>query len=156
MKEQGLSEKSLPVEIKRRLRNARCLTDLETRGFKFEENGSGDYDGRCTFCNDLNDPSCKNGSFSYQGKSSFGMDEVLSSNFRTLKGNIRRHIVTAQIHAKSFLDDQARRKCAEILSDRNKEAGLHLGRIAMKCYLKGRPYIDFEDDVLLLAKSGAK
>ena len=37
---------------------------------------------------------------------------------------------------------------------KNQEAGMIIGRLAMKSYLKGRPYTDFEDDIYLFATAG--
>ena len=55
-----------------------------------------------------------------------------------------------------MLSNQKQRRKNDKLQSKNRKAGLNLGNICIKNYKLGRPYTDYETDVLLLEKSGAQ
>ena len=66
-----------------------------------------------------------------------------------------RNIVDSKAHLDAITDIRAKAKAKNNLISKNRQAGFNLGRLCMEKYLKGRPYTDYETDVLILAKSGA-
>ena len=75
--------------------------------------------------------------------------------FSYLKRNIIRHIQSSKSHLQAVTDIKAQEAAKSELLSKNRKAGLNLGRLCMEKYIKGRPYTDYEDDVMLLAQSGA-
>ena len=51
---------------------------------------------------------------------------------------------------KKHVEAEEERKAKQrLLENKNEHAGMNLGRLCMKLNLKGRPYADYEDDVLV-------
>ena len=79
----------------------------------------------------------------------------MAREFSYLKHNLVKHIQGNKSHLQAVADKVAQEAAKNELMSKNRKAGLNLGRLCMEKYLKGRPYIDYEDDVMMLAQSGA-
>ena len=76
----------------------------------------------------------------------------MSREFINLKKNLKRHLSTKS-HRERILEERDKKEREDKLNNKNIEAGMNLGRLAMKCFLLGRPYTDFETNVLLLKRA---
>ena len=68
---------------------------------------------------------------------------------------MKKHIVQSKTHCSKLEKENEKYSAICELESKNRKAGLNLGLAAMKNYLLGRPYTDFESDVLLMRKAGA-
>ena len=85
----------------------------------------------------------------------FDEEEYLPRAFINLKKNVKRHCIDGKQHKEKLkLEDE--RKEENKLKTLNQEAGMNLGRVCMKLFIKGRPYVDLVEDILLMKKAGAK
>ena len=89
-------------------------------------------------------------------QSSFSANENLSRSFTNLKGAVKRHIINSKAHCENLEKEEERKEAELELESKNKKAGLNLGLAAMKNFILGRPYTDFENDVLLMKKTGSE
>jgi hypothetical protein len=82
----------------------------------------------------------------------FDDHEYLPRAFINLKKSVKRHLIDSISHQKNVKAEQERQS---LLEKKNENAWMNLGRLCMKVYLKGRPYTDYEDDVLVQKMNGA-
>ena len=134
---------------------ARSVEDFENIGFK--------YDGKsnivCSVCEPVEAGKAGQapGVFFYDRVHGleFEDDEFLPQEFCNLKKSMKRHIRTSKTHSDAVKMEVEKEEDARKLLSKNQRAGMNLGNICMKNYKLGRPYTDYEADVLLLEKSGA-
>ena len=114
----------------------------------------------CTVCDPKSIEGLSNevGAFAYNQDlgAEFDEEEYLPRAFVNLKKNAKRHCTDGQQHKEKLKLEEERKKEEKKLKTLNQEAGMNLGRVCMKLFTKGRPYVDFEEDVLLMKKAGAK
>ena len=79
----------------------------------------------------------------------FPDDVILPVKFKNLKKNLKRHIEVSNEHTKNLQSGIEKIRNSKRRKTKNGEAGMNLGRLCYKLFLKGRPYIDYEDNVLL-------
>ena len=133
------------------LKNCRSMQEVLEAGFMYDR-----YSGfvTCTVCSEDSRVAGKFYYSAHQGLE-FDDDEYIPRDFSNLKRSLTRHIVDSKAHLDAITDIRAKEKAKANLKSKNRQAGLNLGRLCMEKYLKGRPYTDYETDVLILAKSGA-
>ena len=157
VKESDIKEQNFSLEkVLMLLKCSRSIQELESIGFIHDKENSR---VKCILC----DESKESGeSLSHRGifkfcaseQSSFQPGENLSRSFVNLKQHVKCHIVSSKSHCIN-LDAENKKIAATCeLESKNRKAGLHLGLAAMKNFLLGRPYTDFENDVLLMKMSG--
>ena len=151
----GKKLESTQEEILRNLRVARSVEDFEMIGFKYD----GESQIFCSVCEpgEPGDGGQAPGIFFYDKELGieFEDEEVLPQEFSNLKKSLKRHITLSKSHTDSVKSEIEKEKAANELMSKNQKAGIILGNICMKNYKLGRPYTDYEVDVLLLDKSGA-
>ena len=127
------------------------MGEILKAGFMFDEENSSVF---CSVCVG----EAADAKFSYDSIHGleFPSDEYIPRDFSNLKKNVLRHIVNSKTHTNAVKDIEKREKAANDLKSKNTIAGLNLGRACMKNYSLGRPYTDFESDVLLLKQAGAE
>ena len=76
--------------------------------------------------------------------------------FRNLKRSALRHIEARKCHMDSLVEKEQKLKAEAELKSKNTVIGMNLGRLCMKNYLLGRPYTDYENDVLVTKKAGGQ
>ena len=132
------------------IKHSRSMPEILEAGFEYEED-SGLLS--CTVCRD----SKGGGTFYYSAAHGLEFDEseYLPRDFSNLKKSIIRHIEDSKSHFDAISDIRTKEKAKKDLISKNRQAGMNLGRLCMEKYIRGRPYTDYETDVLLLAKSGA-
>ena len=156
IKESAMDEPNADEENALMLLNyCRSVEELSTIGFQYDEE---DSKLKCVLC-DLSGSSeslkCRGlFSFSSSEQSSFTAKEKLSKNFTNLKGAVRKHIMQSKSHCVNLEQENEKHAAKCEMESKNRKAGLNLGLAAMKNYLLGRPYTDYENDVLLMKKSG--
>ena len=74
--------------------------------------------------------------------------------FSMLKMSLIRHIQTRKAHSQMIRDKKEQERLASDLKNKNQVAGMNLGRLCMKNYILGRPYSDYENDVLVAKMNG--
>lgn len=91
------------------------------------------------------------GLFSYDQSNglSFPEDVNLPDQFRNLKKHVKRHIKKSKKHLCNLRTEIEKQNAAARNKGKNYEAGMNLGRLCVKLYLKGRPYTDYEDVINL-------
>ena len=151
------SDEMTNKEIQNVILVARSLKELETLGFEYNaEKGQ----LLCTVCDPKSIEGLSNevGAFAYNQDlgAEFDEEEYLPRAFVNLKKNVKRHCTDGKQHKEKLKLEEERKKEEKKLKTLNQEAGMNLGRVCMKLFTKGRPYVDFEEDVLLMKKAGAK
>ena len=146
-------------EIIMLLVSSRSMEEIEGLGFEYDAENC---KLKCVVCDSKNvtENSDKAGvaSGEFQYKPSDGLvfttKEKLSRSFINLKAHLKVHILKNKLHCSSLAErnklDAAECEAYSI----NRKAGMNLGRAAVKNYILGRPYRDFENDVLIMKKSG--
>ena len=139
------------------LSSARSMEEVEGIGFTYNEDS---FKVICTLCEEGDSQqsatSSTSGEFKYNPTHglNFNQKEKISRPFINLKAHLKAHILNNKSHS-SNLSKQAEMNAAECeLLPKNRQAGLNLGRAAVKNYIHGRPYLDYENDVLIMKKSG--
>ena len=142
--------------ILRLLKIARSITDLEELGFKYYEDESL---LRCTLCADDENKSHEThsqavGVFSYNKvyERDFS-DKDFAPEFKNLKRTVKSHLVRTT-HLNQLKNQREKEEEERKRMNKNVEAGMNLGRHCMKNYNLGRPYTDYESDVLNTKLSG--
>ena len=131
---------------------ARSIDDLIDLGFEYCEIKKGFSCNLCTKY--LADPSEPKMNIKYEGPRSFGDKEKLDRSFRNVKRGLKRHITESLMHLKAKNNYNKDLMEQEKIASRNEEVGMRVGRTCMNLYLKGRPYTDFEDSILLQNLNG--
>ncbi|CAB4033793.1 Hypothetical predicted protein, partial [Paramuricea clavata] len=143
---------------------ARSINDIELTGFAYSSERSELCCSVCTEAEHENNAtlttvhgSSLSGMFSYEQSNglAFAENENLPDQFRNLKKHVKRHIKKSKKHICNLRNETEKQNAAVKMRGNNHEAGMNLGRLCMKLYLKGRPYTDFED-ILNLKQAGAK
>lgn len=143
----------------------RSLKDLQDLGFTYESNSS-ESELTCVVCHDPNKANTVTGNrtltkdqgvFSYPNdlENNFQDREFLPKEFTNLKKSIKRHLTDSITHKKNVNAEEERKAERSLFEKKNKKAGMNLGRLCIKLYLKGRPYTDYETDVLVQKINGS-
>ena len=141
---------------------ARSMTEIELTGFVYD---SSKNELRCSVCaipQSAPEDSAHvhtgslTGIFAYDQKTGllFSNEENLPEEFRNLKNHLKRHIKKSNLS--NVMEEIEKQQNAAKRKGNNYEAGMNLGRACMKLYLRGRPYTDYEHDVLNLKQAKAK
>ena len=144
---------------------ARSLKDIESVGFTYNEEKE---ELRCSVCtttegshmnhaNNTNNFSA-NGIFKYESQVtgvSFSPDQCLPEKFRNLKKHVGRRIKLSASHVQNLRSQMEKRKEIEKVKTKNYEAGMNIGRTCYKLFLKGCPFSDYEEDILVLKQAKA-
>ena len=156
----GVEEQNSP-EVKETLmllQVSRSMEEIQGIGFEYDEENE---KVRCKLCERKpgsvpNTPTNISGEFRYSLAAglSFDENEKLSRSFINLKAHLKAHILRSKSHCLSLMEEKERNAAECELVSKNRKAGINLGRAAMKNFIQGRPYTDFENDVLLMKKSG--
>ena len=125
------------------------MTDIEEVGFIYDNVNE---KVKCTVCISDDDQKLNNqnpGVFIYSLADGldFTKTDKLPRNFINLKKSLKRHILESQVHCSILKKEKERHEADLALTAKNREAGINIGRIAMKNYLQGRPSMDFENDI---------
>ena len=133
------------------IKHYRSMAEILSSGFSYDED---DSMVKCSVCDQV---TASSGKFFYDANEGleFDDDEYLPRNFTNLKKSIVKHIKNSKSHTNALKDVAEKEKAVNKIINKNRQAGLNLGRACMKNYLLGRPYTDFEMDVLIMKKSGA-
>lgn len=140
------------------LKVTRSLKELLELGFTYESDSS---QLRCMICQDANnanpEKTTDHGIFAYGNdlEKEFEDREFLPREFINLKKNIKRHLADSVTHKKNVQAEEQRKAERSLFEKKNEKAGMNLGRLCLKLFLKGRPYTDYEDDVLLHKINGS-
>lgn len=98
---------------------------------------------------------CHPSVFSYDVENgiNFPIGINLPPKFRNLKRHLKDHLLS-NLHKKSvdLIEDIDKEKNKH--ATRETDVGLRIGRIAYRLYYKGRPYVDFEDEIALNIQNG--
>ena len=118
-------------------------------GFTYDKEDSGKV--ICSVCQDR-------GEFIYPQENglTFKDNIFLPRPFCNLKKSLVRHISDSKCHANFIRDKKEQDQLELSIKSLNYQAGMNLGRICMKNFILGRPYMDYESDVLMLKLSGAE
>eukprot|EP00112_Aurelia_sp_Birch-Aquarium-sp1_P006129 Seg1684.5 transcript_id=Seg1684.5/GoldUCD/mRNA.D3Y31 product="hypothetical protein" protein_id=Seg1684.5/GoldUCD/D3Y31 len=151
------SDEMTNKEIQNMILVARSLKELDTLGFEYNaEKGQ----LLCTVCDPGSIERLSNdvGAFAHHQNlgAEFAEEEYLPRAFVNLKKNVKWHCTDGKQHKEKLKLEEERQKEEKKLKTLNQDVGMNLGRVCMKLFTKGRPYVDFEEDVLLLKKAGAK
>ena len=127
---------------------ARSVCDLEMAGFMY----SMEKINSCSVCKvgQSDDNFSFYGIFSYDH---FSDNEKLPDIFRNLKKHVKSHLKISKIHINNLNLELEKQNEEKRRKGKNYEAGMNLGRLSMKLYLMGRPYTDYEYDVLNLKQN---
>ncbi len=140
------------------LKGIRSLQELLELGFTYESDSS---ELRCRICQDATnanpEKTTDQGIFAYGNhlEKEFEDREFLPREFINLKKNVKRHLTDSATHKKNVQAEEQRKAERSLLQKKNEEAGMNLGRICLKLFLKGRPYTDYEDDILVHKINGS-
>ena len=129
---------------------SRSLGEIFKAGFEYDEENEV---VSCCVCPDTSE----RGKFHYDKELGVHFSESnMPRQFRNLKNNVLRHITTSKSHLEVLADRDLKLQAEAELTMKNKVIGMNLGRLCMKNYLLGRPYTDYENDVLVLKKAGGE
>ena len=140
------------------------MKDIESVGFTYNEEKE---ELRCSVCttegghmdhaNKTNNFSAT-GIFKYESQVtgvSFSPDQCLPEKFRNLKKHVRRHIKQSATRVQNLRSQMEKQKQMENVKTKNYEAGMNIGRTCDKLFLKGRPFTDYEEGILVLKRAKA-
>lgn len=74
----------------------------------------------------------------------FTPEENLPDKFRNLKKHVKRHVKQSTAHIENLQSQIEKQKEAEGKKTKNYGAGMNLGCICYKLYVKGCPFTDYE------------
>ena len=140
---------------------ARSVKEIESAGFTFDEEKE---ELSCSVCGTVDSNNDDNSSklqttgiFKYEKLTGmiFTPEENLPDKFRNLKKHVKRHVKQSTAHIENLQSQIEKQKDAEGKKTNNYGAGMNLGRICYKLYVKGRPFTDYEGDVLILKQAKA-
>ncbi|CAB4009077.1 Hypothetical predicted protein [Paramuricea clavata] len=133
----------------------------ESAGFTFDEEKE---ELSCSVCgtvdsnNDDNSSKLRTtGIFKYEKLTGmiFTPEENLPDKFQNLKKHVKRHVKQSTAHIENRQSQIEKQKEAEAKKTKNYETGMNLGCICYKLYVKGHPFTDYEEDVLILKQAKA-
>ena len=132
------------------LLSARSMEEIEGIGFDYDEENC---KVKCVLCDDK---LASSGDFKYNACDGlvFSGKEKMSRNFINLKAHLKAHILKNKSHCSNLVKEGEKNAAECELFSKNRKAGLNLGRAAAKNYIKGRPYTDYESDILIMKKAG--
>ena len=132
------------------LKLSRSLEEILEAGFAYDEESE---IVSCCVCPDTSE----RGQFFYDKEIGVQFSESnMPREFRNLKSSVLRHITTSKSHLEVLAEKDLKLQAEAELTRKNKVIGMNLGRLCMKNYLLGRPYTDYEYDVLVLKKAGGE
>jgi hypothetical protein len=140
---------------------ARSVKEIESAGFTFDEEKEELSCSVCSTVDTNNDDNSSNlqttGIFKYEKQTGmiFAPEENLPDKFRNLKKHVKRHVKQSTAHIENLQSQIKKQKEAEGKKTKNYEAGMNLGLICYKLYVKGRLFTDYEEDVLILKQAKA-
>ena len=146
------------VKVMKSLKGIRSLKELLELGFTYESDSS---ELRCIICQDASKANSEmatdRGIFTDAKdlEKDFEDREFLPRELINLKKSIKRHLTDSVTHKKNTEAEEQRKVERGLFEKKNEKAGMNLGRLCMKIFLKGRPYTDFEDDVLVEKINGS-
>ena len=85
----------------------------------------------------------------------FDVADTVPREFSNLKKNIERHLSDSISYRNSKLLEEQKKAEKSALTSKNEKTGVNVGRLCTRLYLKGRPYIDFEDEIVLHKTNGS-
>lgn len=140
------------ITLENNIKYARSMDQILQSGFIYDKDTSKVI---CSVCEDKG--KCDSGEFLYPSEHglSFEQNEFLPRIFCNLKKSVVRHIHISKTHIEAIRDLKEKERQEKLFETKNQHAGMNLGRICMKNYILGRPYTDYESDVLVLKMSGA-
>ena len=86
----------------------------------------------------------------------FKEDEFLPREFINMKRTVCHHIQQSKSHTEAVKTQAEKEDEPNRLKSKTYQAGMNLGRACMQGYLLGRPFTDYESNILLLKMSGAE
>ena len=137
-------------DLLRKLKSCRSMKEIVEVGFRYDiESGI----VSCAVC----EGRYGSGEFDYTSEEGleFGDDEYLPRKFCNLKSHLVCHIQSSKSHTNAMKTQTEKENDDKEFKTKNHKAGMNLGTIIVKNILLGRPYSDYESDVLVLKMSGA-
>ena len=140
---------------------ARSIKEIESAGFIFDEKKEELF---CSICGTVDSGNNDNstdvrhiGVFKHEKQTgmTFNSEENLPDQFRNLKKLVKRHIKQSTTRIKNIQSQIKKQKEAEKAKSKNYEAGMNIGRLCYKLFVKGRPFSEFEKEVLILNQANA-
>ena len=145
----------IPVckDVLKKIMSSRSIIDIEKAGFKYYKETE---EIACEVCEE-HDTLSKGGVYDYSKDEPvhFSTEVTLSERFKNLKYSLKRHVTNSQTHEENVFKAQEKLAKGNKIKTKNYKAGLNIGRTCMKLYIKGRPYTDFETDMINLKIAGA-
>ena len=129
---------------------ARSVKEIESAGFTFDEEKE---ELSCSVCGTVDSNNDDNSSklqttgiFKYEKLTGmiFTPEENLPDKFRNLKKHVKRHVKQSTAHIENLQSQIEKQKEAEGKKTKNYGAGMNLGCICYKLYVKGCPFTDYE------------
>ncbi len=148
-----MTENSAQTALLKKIRYSRSMAEILDSGFSYDKETE---KLSCSVCEDMSSRQLSEEFVcSFENGLEFGDDDLIPREFSNLKKTVCHHISGSKSHADALKDRDEKEKDAKELKSKNRQAGLNLGQLCMKNYLLGRPYTDYESDVLVFKKSGA-
>ena len=144
-------EKGDSSELVKKIKYCRSMKVILDSGFSYDSESE---ILSCSVCED----SVASGEFLYSPEEGleFKEDEFLPREFINLKRTVCRHIQQSKSHTEAVKTQAEKGDEANRLKSKTYQAGMNLGRACMQGYLLGRPFTDYESNILLLKMSGAE
>ena len=147
------------TESTKRINTIRSLNELIDLGFTYDSNTS---ELTCVICHQGCDSTNTKSTgptdglfmYPYDLDQNFDDHENLPRAFINLKKSVKHHLIDSISHQENMKVEEERKAKQRLLENKNEHARMNLGRLCMKLYLKGRPYADYEDDVLVQKMNG--
>lgn len=137
------------------VKHARSMDKILSCGFSYNKDTE---TVTCSICNDGEHSGLqeKTGQFVYAKENGMSFEETdfLPRKFSMLKKSLVRYIQTRKAHSLKIRDKEEKEMLANEWKNKNQVAGMNLGRLCMKNFILGRPYSDYEYDVLVSKMNG--
>ena len=140
-----------PSIIHYKFSKARSFKDLKELGFSFHES-KGYF--LCDICSKFDSEKTPKITFEYNGPKEFTEKEKVLRQFINLKKTLKRHLTTSINHKECLMKNSKTEEEKVKTTSINEEVGMRIGRNCYFLFYKGRPYIDFEDMILLQDLNG--
>ena len=136
-------------EMLRNLYKARSINEITELGFVFIPSQEKVF---CSVC-EVSDSRGFN--IDVSSGLTFLPGEKMSRSFSGLKSHIKEHLTSSNLHSSKIQEARALEEKEKQLKSKNHEAGMNLGRLCMQLFISGRPYSDYETNVLTLKLCGS-